>query len=123
MPPPADNAAVVAWSQASHYATRLFEALDRLDEAGGSGRAAAAAGWSPSTLDKAIANLQSTQEALDVELARLRARQRHFPRRRRIARSREAAAELVRTAGELRAKARALMDASRTAIDRQSRRQ
>lgn len=82
--PPHPDAAAIAWSRAQHHAEALFRALDALEDAGGAGLAASQGRWSPSALDRAILGLEATREALDAELARLRARQRHFPRRRRI---------------------------------------
>ncbi len=73
-----------AWSKVQGRATQLFEALDELDEAGGTSKAAAVGRWSPEAMDRAIGSLLAAREGLDAEIARLESRRRHFPRRRRI---------------------------------------
>jgi hypothetical protein len=69
-PPPAP--AAVAWSQVQQYLDRLFDSLERLDEAGGIGQAARAGGWSPKAVRRAEASLVSARDAIGRALGQLR---------------------------------------------------
>jgi hypothetical protein len=66
----------VAWNKAQLYLDRLFDALHDLEEGGGVLEAARLGGWKPSKLDKAAEALKATRDAIDGELARLKARRR-----------------------------------------------
>jgi hypothetical protein len=61
-----------------------FEALDELQDLGGSCKLAATARWSPEAHDKAAGQLVAVPEAVEAELTQLELRARHFPRDRRL---------------------------------------
>jgi hypothetical protein len=63
----------VAWNKVQGYLDKLFDALHDLDEGGGTIGAARLGGWKPGKLDKAAASLKATRDAIDGELARLKA--------------------------------------------------
>jgi hypothetical protein len=79
-----DPELVAAWSRAVHHSGGLFEALDRVQELGGSCKLAASAKWSPEALDRAAGQLQACLEAVETELAQIELRRRHYPRARRL---------------------------------------
>src|SRR4051812_8096435 len=69
--PPGPDRAAVAWSKVQHHASALFEALDRLDEAGGAAKAAAVSRWTPDAMDRALATLQAAREGLTGAIVNL----------------------------------------------------
>jgi len=81
--PPGPDPALLQWSRVQDYAGKLFEAIDRLDEAGGSARVVEVGGWSVAAIDRALGTLLAAREGLNTEIARLESRRRHHPRRRR----------------------------------------
>ena len=78
-PPPARASA--AWQKVQNHLDKLFSALDELDEVGGIGRAAAEAGWTPRTMDRAASSLLTAREAIDEQLGRVETRRRQGFRR------------------------------------------
>jgi hypothetical protein len=79
-PPPPDPAEV-AWSRATIFADKLFDALQDLDEAGGLGALAARAKWKPAKIDKASSSLKTVREAIEAQLGQLKAARRSGPGR------------------------------------------
>ena len=73
--PPAPDP-TVAWNKIQVYLDRLFDALQDLEEGGGVVEAARLSGWKPSKLDKAVGSLKATRDAIDGELARVKATRR-----------------------------------------------
>jgi hypothetical protein len=71
----------VAWSKVQGYLDKLFDALEELEEGGGVVEAARRGGWKPAKLDKAAGSLNATREAIQGELARLKAARREQVRR------------------------------------------
>src|SRR4051794_11227128 len=69
-PKPAPDAAA-AWSRLVTAADRVFLASEELDQHGGIG--AVAGGWTPARIEKAAASLQSARDALDGQIAALKA--------------------------------------------------
>jgi hypothetical protein len=63
----------VAWNKAQGYLDKLFDALHDLEKGGGVVEAARMAGWKPSKLDRAAQALKATRNAIDGELATLKA--------------------------------------------------
>ena len=82
--PAVPDPSTVAWNKVQGYAEKLFQAIDDLDELGGSTRAATVGRWSVPAMDRALGSLRAAREALDAEIARLESRRRFFPRPRRI---------------------------------------
>jgi hypothetical protein len=64
--------AVLAYAKVYTHSDRLFDSLNALEELGGIARAAKSAGWSPKALNKALASLRATRDAIDGQLAALR---------------------------------------------------
>jgi hypothetical protein len=79
-----DPTLVAAWSRVATYSEKLFQALDELQDLGGSCKLAASARWSPEVLDRASGQLQAVLDSVETELTQLELRRRHYPRRRRI---------------------------------------
>jgi hypothetical protein len=71
----------VAWNKVQVYLDKLFDALQELEESGGVIEAARQGGWKPSRLDKAAASLKATKDAIEGELARLKAARGGGPKR------------------------------------------
>lgn len=72
-PNPSRPDPAVAWNKVQVYLDKLFDAIQELDEGGGVIEAARLGGWKPTRLDKAAASLKATRDAIDGELARLKA--------------------------------------------------
>lgn len=83
MIPTGPDPASVAWNRVFQHSNSLFDALEALDEVGGTTRAAAIDGWGGKRQEKALATMLATHEALGREIARLDSRCRHDPARRR----------------------------------------
>jgi hypothetical protein len=71
----------VAWNKVQGYLDKLFDALQDLEEGGGVIEAARRGGWKPSKLDKAATSLKTTRDAIEGELARLKAARGGGPKR------------------------------------------
>jgi len=64
-----DEAAGRAWQKVQTMATKLFEACEELDEAGGLREALA--GWTPKSEARALATLRAARAALDAQVREL----------------------------------------------------
>jgi hypothetical protein len=73
-PPPKADPAAVAWGQAHLYLDRLFDVLEKLEEAGGIRAAAESSGWTPKARRRAEATLAATHAAIGRQLEQLRGR-------------------------------------------------
>jgi hypothetical protein len=75
MPEPPPNP-TVSWNKVQGYLDKLSDALHDLEEGGGVIEAARQDGFQPSKLDRAAEALRATRDAIDGELARLKAGRR-----------------------------------------------
>lgn len=78
--PAKPDPATVVWGRVAGQAAALCQSLDRLDELGGSPRAAEASGWTRDEVDRATGLLLAAREGLAAELTRLGAARRKVPK-------------------------------------------
>ncbi len=76
--PKAANPSFAAFARVRHYGDKLFDALQELDEAGGSAQAVLGQGWQPKVQHAALASLKATRDALDVEIKRMERRHQSY---------------------------------------------
>lgn len=70
--PDAKDPSIAAYARVFTSADRLFDAVQALEELGGIGRTASAAGWSPKAIRNAVATLEAARDAIDGQLEAVR---------------------------------------------------